>query len=125
MKKDIYPIAKIPFEHLLIENNYLLDDKNVWKKFIHQDYCIHEDKKGELCRRKKIIGKEYCGRHAPKEEYLINRCNYNNCKKIVKPNNLCHIHKKQFNDICNILLPCVNDEELVFYGHNIYKCNGS
>lgn len=133
MKKDLYPIFKYAFENFLIENNYSLKDNNIWKKFIHPDYCIHIVKKRkkknnndeiyEICRRKKIPGKEYCGRHSPKNEHFINRCNFNNCKKITKLNQLCHIHKKQFNNICNIPLPFPNNEELAFYGHNIYNCN--
>jgi hypothetical protein len=131
MIKDIYPVAKIPFEQLLLKNNYLLDN-NTWNEFIHKNYCVHIIKRKikkndknyteELCKRKKILGKEYCGRHAPKEEIFINRCNYNNCKKKTKLNNLCHIHKKYFNNICKTPLPFVTDEELIFYGHNIYKC---
>lgn len=132
MIKDLYPISKIPFEQFLVENDYSLNDINTWKKFIHSNYCIHLEKRRkkknldddiyEPCRRKKILGKEYCSRHAPKDEIIINKCNYNGCKKSTKLNQLCYIHKKQFNNICNIPLPLPSYEENIFYGHNIYKC---
>lgn len=132
MIKDLYPVNKYPFEQFLIENNYSLNDNNTWKKFIHHNYCIHLERKRnkknidseiyEPCRRKKIPGKEYCGRHAPKDEIIINKCNYNCCKKSTKLNKLCYIHKKQFYNICNTPLPFMDDEEIMFYGHTIYNC---
>lgn len=123
MIKDLYPISKYPLEQLLIENKYPLDDINTWNKFMHSNYCIHLEKRRknknmnediyEPCRRKKIQGKEYCSRHAPKDEILINKCNYNGCRKSTKLNKLCYIHTKQFNNICAIPLPFMNDEEIM------------
>ena len=114
MRRDIYPVQKIPFEELLIKNNYLLEDDITWKYFVHPIYCIHRCKKGEICRRKKILGKEYCGRHSPRDELLINRCNYNGCKRLTKENKLCYYHQKQFDNICNIPLPNQDIQEIVF-----------
>lgn len=119
MIQDIYPVKKYPFEELLLKNNYKLN-KETYKMFIHEKYCIHISKKNELCRRKKIPGKNFCGRHAPNNVSFLNKCIYNNCKRTIKKNKLCPIHKKYMDRICNTSLPEPDIEELKFFGHNIY-----
>lgn len=126
MIKDIYPVSKIPFEELLLKNNYILNEET-YKKFIHNNYCTHMEKKRktnnyEPCRRKKIKEKNVCARHLPVDISFNNKCAWEKCKKTTKKEILCCIHNKYFNNICNIPLPHTNDEELMFYGHNIYKC---
>ena len=111
MIKDLYPVNKYPFEELLINNNYKLDEET-YKKYIHPKYCIHISKKKEICRRKKVEGKEYCCNHISKDERLKNKCNYKiknkYCLKTVKSNKLCHLHGPVFDektkDVYNYLL---------------------
>lgn len=76
MIKDLYPVNRYPFEDLLLKNNYSLENNETWKYFIHNNYCIHISKKKELCRRKKVKGKDFCSKHCNKDEELINKCNY-------------------------------------------------
>lgn len=121
MLKDLYPVNKLPFENLLLNNNYELNEET-FKIFIHDKYCIHVSKKKELCRRKKIVGKDFCAKHLPSGISFSNKCIYSNCKKITKKKNICHIHEKIYKQICNTPLPDKDDEELMFFGHNIYNC---
>lgn len=128
MIKDIYPVSKIPFEELLLKNNYKLNEET-FKIFINDKYCIHriKSKKGNSdeyipCRRKKKEGQDFCGRHAPINVSFINKCIYNNCRKTTKKDKICFIHKKYLNKICNISLPIPDDEEIIFFGHKIYNC---
>jgi hypothetical protein len=115
MIKDIYPVYKPAFEDLLLKNNYALSI-NTYKKFIHNDYCIHIDKNDNLCGRKKLKGKKYCCRHLRKEVIYI--CNFKGCRRRTQKYKMCYIHRK----IPDTPLPLVNDEELIFFGNNIYNC---
>lgn len=128
MLKDIYPVSKYPFEDLLLKNNYKLNEET-FKIFICDKYCIHRIKtKGENsdeyipCRRKKIEGKDFCGKHAPSDVSFKNKCIYSNCKRTTKKYKLCPTHKKYLNKICNTPLPIPDEEEIIFFGHNIYNC---
>lgn len=121
MIKDLYPISKYPLEELLRKNNYKLNEET-YKIFIHDKYCIHITKNGEPCIRRKLEGKDFCGKHSPSDVSFTNKCIYNKCKKITKKNPICCIHLKYLNRIINTPLPCVDEEEKRFFGHNIYHC---
>lgn len=128
MIKDLYPVNKYPFEKLLLKNNYALNEET-FKLFIHSKYCVHKikQKKDSVdkyipCNRKKVEGKELCAKHLPADVSFNNKCSYGNCKRITKKDKICCIHKKQFNKICNTPLPEVDDDELIFFGNNLYNC---
>lgn len=115
MRKDIYPVYKPAFEDLLLKNNYALSI-STYKKFIHNDYCIHIDKNDNLCGRKKLNDKNYCCRHLRKKVIYI--CNFKGCKRRTQKDKTCYIHSK----VPDTKLPPPNDEELIYFGNNIYNC---